>query len=208
MRLTFTCFAFLLVSLPAWPQRFTAGIKGGLPLTSVTQDPACPQCLVPVYRNRYTVGGMVEVGLPWGLAVEGDVLVQRLHLQYAAFEFRTPFGVRGLISGYDWQFPLLLKYRLRPSSWVRPYVAAGATLRHLGNLTGKGTRLKFNPPPTPEQIDYDPEKDLGVGITGSAGVSFRTGFLRIAPEVRYTHWREEFYQPRQNQLELLVGITF
>lgn len=51
----------------------------------------------------------------------------------------------------------------------------------------------------------DPYKDYAVGITAGGG---KTGYFQISPEVRYTRWTDNVYQPTRNQVELLLGITF
>jgi hypothetical protein len=47
------------------------------------------------------------------------------------------------------------------------------------------------------------------GFVAGGGIDFHLLFLRISPEIRYTHWVDQqlAYLTNQNQAEFLVGIT-
>jgi hypothetical protein len=88
----------------------------------------------------------------------------------------------------SWEFPLLLKYRLP------------LRLRHFG-------------PSVP--LSYSPS----VGFVAGGGLQFNLGHLRLAPQIRYTRWATapvggvyysfgSTYSSNQNQLEVLVGISW
>jgi len=149
--------------------------------------------------------------LPFQFAIEADGLLQRVHTGYSVFQSRTPLGTAGRISGYAWNFPLLLKYyptRLR----FRPYFDGGPTFRHIGHLHGNGLDYAFDRAgrvvPTAVTIDSDPDKDYAVGITAGGGIAIKAGYFQLSPEVRYTRWTDVFIQPTRNQVELFLGITF
>ena len=196
--------AAILCSVSAWAQPVSVGVKGGLPIASVTQDSPCPFC---ARQNRYVAGVSVEVRLPRRLAIEADGLVRRLHATYSAFQLHTPFGISGPVSGYDWELPVLLKYKAR-SRKLSPFAGLGPSFRHVGTLRGTGLRTDFSLQNVPEAITFDPPKDLGIGIAAGAGVTKKLGVLRVSPEIRYTRWTEEFFQPNKNQVELLLGVHF
>ena len=145
-------------------------------------------------------------------AIEVDGLLQRVHTTYTSGFFHSPIGTRGRVSGYAWNFPLLLKYYPTRSRF-RPYFDVGSTIRHVGHLHGNGITYAFASPgpvviPTAVTVDSVPYKDYTVGITAGGGITMKTGYFRISPEVRYTRWTDNFLQPTRNQVELLVGITF
>jgi len=196
----------LLAALPMAAQPLSVGIEGGLPLTAVSQGPGCCCCGVDV--NRYLVGLTGEVRLCRRFSFEVDGLLQRVHTDYSVFVRSALTGTEGRISGYGWEFPLLLKYSLRRSRFP-PFFDAGATIRHVGRLRGAGYSYAFwYPSPQPVQIDIDSGKPFGVGIPFGAGVAIKAGPFRIAPEIRYTRWTEGFYQPTRNEAALLVRNVF
>lgn len=201
--------AFLPTSV-SFSQSLSVGVKGGVPLLRGPESSAC--CLSTTSINLYTVGLVGEVRLPFRFAIEADGLLQRVHTGYSVFQSRTPLGTAGRISGYAWNFPLLLKYYPIRSRF-RPYFDAGATIRHVGHLHGNGINYAFDSVrprvvPTAVTIDSDPEKDYAVGITAGGGIAIKAGYFQISPEVRYTRWTDVFMQPTRNQVELLLGITF
>jgi hypothetical protein len=205
--------AQLVASLSS-AQVASIGNKGGAPLIV---GPESSNCCANTTINPYTFGLAGEVRLPSRFAFEADMLLQRLHTNYSTFghpAINPDVGVIGRVSGYTWNFPLLVKYyptHLR----FRPYFEAGPTIRHVGHLHGEGISYAvagLAPFPaivsTPVTIDSDPDKDYSVGITAGGGVSFNARVLRISPEVRYTRWTDNYLQPTRNQVEILLGITF
>jgi len=72
-----------------------------------------------------------------------------------------------------------------------------------------------------QTYDMDQCKESGpvfrARLSVGGGLSLKAGHLRIEPEVRYTHWRSGTIQAggsdigiqsRENQADLLVGLTF
>jgi hypothetical protein len=104
-------------------------------------------------------------------------------------------------------FPLLVKYNLS-SGRLKPFIAAGATLRHLGAFEGQGVQLDIHFQPQPLTFRADPGKPVDVAITAAAGLRFRVARLDLVPELRYLHWTATFYQPVQNQLMLMLSLQF
>src|ERR1035441_9033887 len=100
----------------AFSQPFSAGLKGGLPVTDFLNT---VNGVTSTSANRYVVGPMVELRLPLGLGVEFDALYR--HLDYTNI---VGSGINAITSaGHsgDWEFPLVAKYKF-PSRIVRPYV--------------------------------------------------------------------------------------
>ncbi|MGH9613224.1 MAG: hypothetical protein ACRD4P_09120 [Bryobacteraceae bacterium] len=184
------------------------GIKAGIPLTDPVQVQNAGQ---QVNTHRWIVGPTVEVRLPFHFAVEADAL-------YRTFDYHTelsqvlPASIKASTS--LWEVPLLVKYRLPGVPLMHPFVDAGpvwgraslsATASCSGVLCGtlQGTR-NFSG-------IYN-----GAGFTLGGGLEIHPLLLRIAPEIRYTHWGPAIFghsfganeQFAQNQAEFLVGISF
>ena len=120
------------------------------------------------------------------------------------------YGQRTGVSANGWLFPLQLRYTAGHKR-LRPFINAGATLRHLGTFEGDGLRLDFGiPAPVVQSSHFHIEsgRDLDVAVTAGAGVLWRMSILDIAPEIRFLHWTSTYYQPVQNQAMLVLSITF
>ena len=176
-------------------QTFSVGVKGGLGLTdSFTTDSIDGNPLSGPGAKDYVIGPTFEIHLPFSFAVEADALYRPLH--FTAFQQSSFTGGQSINS---WEIPVVAKYRFH-APLVKPYVEAGPTFRALGNLgpvlSGSGERLSDK------------------GFTIGAGVDFKVPFLRISPELRYSHWGTDntslgsVVNSNQNQAELLVGVSF
>lgn len=205
--------------------QFTAGIKVGMQTTSVITFPpgSGPP---PVSFDHFTFGPVAEVGLPRRLGVEFDAL----HKHYA--EGGPVFGELShapvLIGFADahisyWDFPLMLKWRIS-SHRLLPFVAGGLALRHT-DVVEHATSLPTPPLVTPLLPERLSVNTWTRGPVVSGGLEYAIGrHIRVSPEIRYTHWTEpaiglptgnpasvgpEFvWQANQNQLEILLGLTF
>ena len=159
-------FVLLLPTSGSFAQSFAVGVKGGVPLLTGPESGCCFSTTI----NPYTVGLVGEVRLPFRLAIEVDGLLQRVHATYTTGFFHDPLGTAGRVSGYVWDFPLLLKYYPIRSRF-RPYFDAGSTVRHIGHLHGNGINYAFaSSAPiiiaTPVTIDSDPQKDYTLAGCG------------------------------------------
>lgn len=142
------------------------------------------------YDRPYIIGPTAELHLPFRLSFEVDALYRRNG--YESFgnfsSFRTELN--------DWQIPFLGKYELK-GGFFRPYIDAGVTYRHVSAASG----------PSPNNADTS-------GFTLGGGLTFKLLFLRLSPEIRYTHWGTGPYtgfpgvQSNGNQADFLVGFTF
>ena len=142
---------------------------------------------VPASTEHWIVGPMVEVHLPLGLSVEADALYRRYQI--------------GDFSG-EWQFPILGKYKFLAGP-VRPYVGGGVNFNH---VTGFSKLLSAELP-----------HPGTTGVTLEGGVEFKILRLRVAPELRFTHWGNPnidlnplniALKSSQNQAMVLVGLSF
>lgn len=214
--------AWLLLLAPvlAPAQPFSFGVSGGVPISSHRQDSG-QGCISPqgpcgpndFYVKPYAVGPAIAVNLPAGISLHAEALYERFHidqtqgLTVGRGSGFVDFGHQDGVKANAWTFPLLLRYT-RGRGHVAPFVDAGATLRHLGVFTGTGTQLDFYLQPHTTTFRVDSGRDLDIAETVGGGVAWRVGPLAIAPEVRFLHWTSSYFQPAQNQVMLMVGVTF
>jgi hypothetical protein len=185
---SFTCLA-------QFPLSF--GIKGGVPLTDGLQNvtESIPGGIVNTYSasKDYVVGPMVQLRLPFHLAVEADALYRPINVTGSP----TVPGGAASYKGDDgsWEFPIVAQYRF---GWplMKPYVEAGPSFRATSAIPL--SRLS------------------SAGVALGVGVDFHLLIVHIAPEIRYTRWAgdsaptaaTEYVRSRQNQVEFLVGLLF
>jgi len=143
------------------------------------------------------VGPMIELRLPFHLAVEADALYRPLNVTTTTTNGATVTASAS--SDYSsWEFPILAKYRFG-FPIVHPYIEAGPSFR---TTSSSISNLSNN------------------GVTVGAGVEVHALLLRIAPEFRYTHWSSDSktaltglvtqtpFSSKQDQVEFLVGFSF
>jgi hypothetical protein len=83
---------FLFGSIAIFAQPFSAGIKGGVPLTDFLNT--YPN--IPVYSastQRYIIGGVAELHLPLGFGIEFDALYR--HSQFSNISSSSPVITKG-----------------------------------------------------------------------------------------------------------------
>jgi opacity protein-like surface antigen len=207
-----TLSLFLLAALPAAAQHFSAGIKGGVPLTDFVDTAQSGRISYFTTTNRYIVGVTGELRLPFGLGIELDALYR--HLNY---------GGTGTISGTTstqitttanaWEFPLLLKYRF-PAPIARPFIDGGVAWDTLQGLK-QSVRNTVLGSTTSTTSNVGVNQTTTTGFVVGAGVDVHALFIHVQPEIRYTRWgAEHFLDPNggfssnRNQAEFLVAITF
>ena len=206
--------SLLLLAGAAVAQPVSVGIKAGLPLTDLLDTGGSMS--TNEVTNRYLIGLEVEVRLPLRLSVEFDAL-------YRHFRYTNVVGGEGPFASYvttvgnsgNWEFPLVVKYRLR-GKLMRPYVEAGAAWDALSGL--KNTAIQtpcssyagyhcqtFAPPAV--------EHWRAAGAVLGAGLDLHWKVVHVAPEIRFTHWARRYIglddvlRSSRNQVEFLVGIT-
>jgi hypothetical protein len=206
-------------------QSITVGVIGGGRLTDDVLLFPAPEANGPsaaaafrLESRFYDVGPMIEVGITHGFAVEFDALYHRQGFFYTFYHDTVYYTSRERDN--SWEFPLLLKYKLRFSA-LNPFVEAGVAPRTIGgrvvstaqsDLSGLGPPQPFGPS---IPLSYSPS----VGFVAGGGLQFNLGRLRLAPQVRYTRWATapvgglyyslgSTYSSNQNQVDLLVGISW
>jgi len=205
---------FQLTIQGALAQPVSFGFKGGIPMTDAVEGNFGGSS----EARRYTVGLMAELRLPASFAFEADGLYKRTGYRAS----QSPAFIQTIMSqvrAHSWEFPLLLKYYLPLAPMAHPFIGGGYVIRHLSGVKGSvhvfgaGIDATLSVPAS-MVIHEDPTH----GIAAGAGLRLRAGWLHVAPEVRYTRWgggpffdqgpRGFFLQSSQNQVEVLVGLTF
>jgi hypothetical protein len=206
-------------------QSIAVGVIGGARLTNdVLLFPApeangvSTEAAFKLASRFYDVGPMIEICLTHGFAVELDALYHRQGF-FSAFYHDTVYYTSRERDN-NWEFPLLLKYKLR-FPVLNPIVEAGVAPRTIsGRVVSAGQTDLFGlGPPSPfgpsVPLSYSPT----VGFVAGGGLQFNLGHLRLAPQVRYTRWATapvgglyyslgSTYSSNQNQVDVLVGISW
>lgn len=208
--------AGILTSCVCFGQTISIGVIGGVRATDDLTGGGATSV-----SKRYAVGPMLEVGLPFGLAVEADALYRRAGFQTSASN--GDYNVFAVEHANLWEVPILLKYRI-PIAAAKPFLEAGYVSRVIAGS------------PTKNEVDHLPggivytystyysnwSNDNGFVVGG--GVQFALGHLRLSPVIRYTRWSgstvmgayagpmEIFsappWQSNQNQVDVLLGVAW
>jgi hypothetical protein len=193
--------ALLALAWGVSAQPISVGIRGGVPVTDAfsTVLTTSGNNFVKSFSNskEYEIGPMIELHLPFGLAVEADALYHPLNL---ATEISASPGPHPGLYQYStnfnsWEFPILAKYHILPLPLVKPYVEAGPAFRALS----QGASYLS-----------------GHGFAVGGGVEVKLFRLRLEPEIRYTHWGSDTPSAmisgatpsNTNQAAILLGISF
>lgn len=184
------------VVLPA--QKFVWGAKVGVPVTKVfSTGSGYSSSTTPL-----TLGPTAELRLPFGLGVEADLLFKRF-----SYERNSGIAVNSGAQGNSWELPLLAKFRM-PGVVLHPYFDGGYSFRTLQGLSQFGSAVAAG---NPSELKNNSTR----GVVLGAGFEVRVPFLRLSPELRFTHWGSKAFEStggalssRQNQLDLLIGVTF
>jgi hypothetical protein len=190
-------------AIGAIAQPIGLGVKIGVPLT----DPYKDVSTFTSDTKKYIVGPMIELRLPAGFSIEGDALYNKTDLSGPVSAVSSI--ATSVVNADSWEFPVLLKYKFGPKTpgfSIRPYVEAGASFRYITGLSDLPAFL------TNGGVDKN-----NTGVTLGGGVEFKALFLRVSPELRYTHWGSDTFtgglanivwQTSKNQVNFLVGISF
>lgn len=198
-------FVFFLTYCACAAQSISVGAIGGGRVT----DDVLSQTgkLTEFTQSRfYDVGAQVEIGLTNKFAVEFDALYHRLGF-FSSFGAITEYST---VHERDnsWEFPVLLKYKLRFGP-LHPFVEAGVAPRTIGGRdveTSQSDYTTLGPPfIVISPVSYSPS----VGFVAGGGLQFNLGRLHLAPQLRYTRWATaQVDGSNQNQVDLLVGISW
>jgi Outer membrane protein beta-barrel domain len=119
------------------------------------------------------------------------------HLGIEADLLYRRYNIGGTVN--QWEFPILAKYRFSGAPLVHPYVVAGPSFNHVSD----------------PGMFLDRPSASTAGVALGAGIEVKALLIRLAPELRYTRWKDKnisigpnSLSSNQNQVEFLVGITF
>ncbi|HLK46883.1 MAG TPA: outer membrane beta-barrel protein [Bryobacteraceae bacterium] len=206
-----TLTLFLFGAICAFSQPVGFGVKGGIPLTNLVSAVHSGTFDYNSSTNRYIVGPTVELRLPAGFGVEFDALYRRLHYDGSGFVNNT--FTTSQTTGNNWEFPLLLKYRI-PTEVVRPYVDAGIAWNTLTGIRQSASNAASSVSSAFTQNPPELHRNVSEGVVVGVGLDVHV-LLHISPEVRYTRWGSALLQDangilntKRDQAEFLVGITF
>jgi hypothetical protein len=216
----------LLFALPVWGQGFHAGLKLGIPMTDYFDTGSTGSlhggAVYSAGTRRYTLGISGEWRLSSRFGFEVDALYHRMGYTANVNFFDSASGnfskSTAEVKGNSLDFPILAKYRF--GRVVKPYVAAGGVLRHIGPVSETGEQtvgsLAANTSSTSPLNSAPSElrKRFYPGVTVAGGIEIGWGRLRVLPELRYTRWTANIAGPggvlrfAPNQAEFLVGVLF
>jgi hypothetical protein len=236
-RLSCLCAATAVVGLllaatsSAFAQHISVGIKAGVPLTNLlgSSDGTAYLGDVSTQMKRYTIGPVVDVGLPLGFGVEVGVMYKRFNQQSVAvtttgfviidedtsYPIQQTAGISAV--GHSWEFPAAVQYHFFKSA-IRPYVEGGYSLSRLSNAYS----VHLTPFPSPPQIPFTISALRGSfdrhGPLFGMGVDVKLHGIHVTPGLRYTQYNKLLGQltgcisgpgcPKNRAVDILVGFTF
>ncbi|HEX4229929.1 MAG TPA: outer membrane beta-barrel protein [Bryobacteraceae bacterium] len=196
--------------------RVTLGFIGGVPISdwfNINGSNLSAQPQSATYSSadiRYTFGPSAEFHFGH-IVFEVDGLYKRIN-----FATSAPFSSGGFynenVKANWWEVPGLFKFNMHLGH-VRPFVEAGAVLRHISTLDNVETSpanyaavMDNNAPELHNRNSYG-------GVAG-IGVTFKWRRVSFSPEVRYTRWSNEAFEygnllrTNLDQGDVLVGVHF
>jgi hypothetical protein len=106
------------------------------------------------------------------------------------FRFVADGLYKRLSAGQDsisvWEIPLMVRFEL-PTPFAKPFIGGGPTFRRF-SISGDGSTQN--------------------GFVAGTGIRLTVPFIKITPEFRFSHFRENSFRGTDNQGEFLIGITF
>lgn len=191
-------------------QSISLGAVGGVRSTDDINFAAASE------SKRYIVGPMVEAGIPFGFAIEFDALYSR-----EGFRASSASGL-GSVSidsrNNVWTLPVLLKHSFGPPI-AKPFAEIGYAPRWMtGVFQSSGTFLSSPSTMEPFSVSQKSNWATSHGLVIGGGVQFHAGRLKLAPELRYTHWNNSAVvlnfsdgptvQSSQNEIDIAIGIDW
>jgi hypothetical protein len=220
----------LICPLSVFCQGLHLGVKAGIPVTQYFETGASGSlhggATYSAATRRYTVGASGEWQFTHSFGFEVDAMYHRMgYVGIVSFLDSANGNFRDSaidVKGNSWDFPVMAKYRFgHVTHVICPYVAAGAVVRHVGPVRGRGEQtvgslVTGNSSTSPLDTGEPSElrKRFYPGLTAAAGLQVRIGRVCVLPEFRYTRWTANISVPGgllrfgPNQSEFLVGLSF
>ena len=219
----------LAATSSAFAQHISVGIKAGVPLTGLLRTNSRDVRWggeFPTQTKRYTIGPVVDIGLPLGFGVEFGALYKRFDQQSYTVtttgftsddETSVPIQQTAGISavGHSWEFPVTVQYRFFKSA-IRPYVEGGVSLNRLSNVYSlQNVSINFRQLP----FTYAPLRRsfTQAGPLFGMGVDVKLHRIHVTPGLRYTHYNKSSSLTTCSSgpgcggskvVDILVGFTF
>jgi len=222
----------LAAASSAFVQHSSVGIKAGVPLTGLLRTEYASGRFYgefPTQTKRYTIGPVVDIGLPLGFGVEFGALYKRFDQQsYAvtttgfvrvvfedgdedSYPIQQTAGISAV--GHSWEFPVTVQYHFFKSA-VRPYVEGGVSLNRLSNVYSfRNVSINFRQLP----FTFAPLRGsfTRVGPLFGMGVDVKLHRIHVTPGLRYTYYNKLSSLtgcvagcPSNKAVDFLVGFTF
>jgi hypothetical protein len=181
------------------------GLKGGARLTDFTSGSSD----VTSADHVYTIGPYGELRLPWGLAVEVDLLYKK---SGSTATITYPLTGLSLLQQFDmdsFDVPILLKKSFNTHMIFRPFVEAGLANRYSTGIPGS---LIAEPVTSASGGAYNSSTTSGwqEGVALGGGVQFKILMIKISGELRWSRYGNisvsSLPKLNANQAELLIGI--
>jgi hypothetical protein len=114
---------------------FSFGVKGGFPLTDPLSEGtfnSTDEVIQGFSASKdYVVGPMIELNLPFGLAVEADALFRPLNVTTETTLNPSTTASRLSVDVNSMEFPIMLKAHFLHAPIVKPYLEAGLAFRYV-----------------------------------------------------------------------------
>ena len=192
----------LVLCIPAFADGISVGVKAGVPLTDVLKTAGeIGGQRFEASRSNYTVGPMLNVRLPFGLAVEVAAMYKKFEQQAGQIEGTLSVPYRK--NGRSWEFPVVGQYRFTSEGTLQPYVEAGFAFNRL-----TGVLAPFRSLPA-SLLKPEAGSETRAGFVTGIGVEMHLPIIRITPGLRFTRYGEtQPWLPPANAVDFLVGFTF
>ncbi len=192
----------LILSVPAFADGISVGVKAGVPLTDVVKTAGeIGGQRFEASRGNFTAGPVLNVRLPFGLGVEFGAMYKRVEQQAGQFEGTQSVPYAKTAS--SWEFPVVGQYRLVKEGTLQPYVEAGFAFNHLTGVLAPFRSLPGS------LLKPEAGSESRHGFVTGIGVEMHLPIIRITPGLRYTRYGEtQPWLPPANAVDFLVGFTF
>ena len=194
----------LAAASSAFAQHISVGIKAGVPLTGLLRtEYVSGRCCgeVATQTRRYTIGPVVDIGLPLGFGVEFGALYKRFDQQSLAvtttgyviidednsYAITQTAGVSAV--GHSWEFPLAVQYRFSKSA-IPPYLEGGVSFNRLSNVYTVQQTPYPRQPQLPFTIEHMRSSLTRVGPLFGVGLDVKLHRIHVTPGLRYMHYNK------------------
>ncbi len=197
-----------ILSNPAivWSQAASFGLTAGVPLN----DRISAAEGQTAATGRFSFGPSMRVGLPRGFGIDVELLYKWSHFGFASIPESAVV--------HRLEFPLLLCYRFSRSPG-HPWLHAGMSFNRVIAINGAALCARNE---LGEESYCIGGRTAAVlrhrhthGPVLGAGMEFAWGRVRIAPELRITHWVDRNFGTRDSslrsnltELDALIGLRF